>query len=72
MRKSTIRRLRGRPVSRQMAHTLNELKSVERKLANLLEKVQQLELASNALYNQRGQSSAPETQEDLVLGFETK
>lgn len=47
-RKSTIRKMRGYPVSRELWHLLAELASVERRLAAHAEKVEATEAEARA------------------------
>lgn len=51
MRKSTIRKMTNRPVTRQGAKLLNELKSITRRYQGWLKDVEDKEINSNALAN---------------------
>lgn len=53
MRRKTLRKMS--PVARKLAKMVNEVKSLERRLKNLIAVVESLELDSNALRNTKGE-----------------
>ena len=58
-RKKTIRTML--PTTRKVARLIAGLESVERKLKNLIPELEQLELDSRALYNQKKQAKSKDT-----------
>jgi hypothetical protein len=55
-RKSTIRKMRGMPVSRELYHMIAELDSLARRLDRYAQKVEEIELEANAEHTRHKKS----------------